>query len=350
MSNDRDYSERSLAVLHAIVSDYIASKEPVGSKAIVERHQFGVSPATIRNDMALLEEEELITHTHTSSGRVPTDKGYRLYVDTLTSIRPVTATQRQAIERFLNESVDLEDLLNKTVRLLAQLTNQVAVVQYPSLQRTLVQHIDLVPLGEDRVLCVLILGNGVVEQQLAWLPAAQVARAWVLGLRDTIASAIVGKTVALAVEHLETLTTTIDDWSQAGERELNSAVLEVVGSQLRANRAEKISIAGAANLTQPGEFTGSLPAVLDAIEEQVTLLKLFNQLVSDEREFAASIGRENEPYGLTDASVITASYEPETEHSSQIGVLGSTRMDYASNIATVRAVARYLSTVLGDSQ
>ena len=111
MASEHAVSERGLAVLHAIVGDYVASNEPVGSKAIVDRHHFGVSAATIRNDMAMLEEEELIVAPHTSSGRVPTDKGYRLYVDTLAKIRPLTSAQRAAIERFLGESTDLEDAL-----------------------------------------------------------------------------------------------------------------------------------------------------------------------------------------------------------------------------------------------
>src|SRR6476660_2174458 len=110
-------SERGLEVLRVIVQDYVASREPVGSKAIVERHQFGVSAATIRNDMALLEEEELITAPHTSSGRVPTDKGYRLFVDHLSEVRPLTSAQRHAIEAFLDSSVDVDDVLARTVRL-----------------------------------------------------------------------------------------------------------------------------------------------------------------------------------------------------------------------------------------
>src|SRR6478672_4558504 len=103
-------SERALHVLRAIVQDYVASREPVGSKAIVERHQFGVSAATIRNDMAQLEEEELIAAPHTSSGRVPTDKGYRVFVDELQDLRPLSAAQRQAIAAFLDQSVDLDDV------------------------------------------------------------------------------------------------------------------------------------------------------------------------------------------------------------------------------------------------
>ncbi|MHA3683270.1 heat-inducible transcriptional repressor HrcA [Leucobacter sp. HY1908] len=340
-------SERSLAVLHAIVGDFVSSNEPVGSKAIVERHQFGVSAATIRNDMALLEEDELIAQPHTSSGRVPTDKGYRLYVDTLAKIRPLSGSQRSAIERFLGESSDLDDVMARTVRMLAQLTNQVAVVQYPTLGGTTVRHIDLVALGEDRVLCVLILGSGVVEQQLAWLPAARVTEAWVHGLRDRIATAVVGADVESGVAQIAALSDTAGEWADAAEAPVVDRVLEVVRSQLQANRSERIAFAGAANLTRGDAFAGSLPGVLDAIEEQVTLLRLFGELVQEGRTVAASIGRENEPYGLPTASIIASRYE-DGGASSKLGVLGPTRMDYAGNIAAVRAVARYLNQILGE--
>ncbi|MCW2287953.1 heat-inducible transcriptional repressor HrcA [Leucobacter luti] len=343
-------SERSLAVLHAIVSDYVSSNEPVGSKAIVDRHQFGVSAATIRNDMALLEDDELIAQPHTSSGRVPTDKGYRLYVDTLASVRPLTGAQRAAIERFLGESTDLHDVMARTVRLLSQLTNQVAVAQYPSLRRTVVRHIDLVAIGEDRVLCVLILGSGVVEQQVAWLPASQVTEAWVHGLRERIAEAAVGADVEAAAAAIGTLTARISEWSEPGEADLVRRVLDVVGSQLSANRTDRIAVAGAANVSRPGEFQGALPVVLEAIEEQVTLLRLFDELVQDGRDVTASIGRENLAYGLSAASVLASSYEEEGATVAKLGVLGPMRMDYAGNIAAVRAVARYLNRFLGEER
>ena len=343
-------SERSLAVLHAIVGDYVSSNEPVGSKAIVDRHSFGVSAATIRNDMALLEEDELIAQPHTSSGRVPTDKGYRLYVDTLARIRPLTSAQRSAIERFLGESSDLDDVMARTVRMLSQLTNQVAVAQYPSLRRTVVRHIDLVAIGEDRVLSVLILGSGVVEQQVAFLPASRVTEAWVHGLRQRIADAAVGSDVETATGAIAQLEADLDGWAQADEADLVRRVLGVVSSQLQANRNDRIAVAGAANLSRPdGEFAGSLPVVLEAIEEQVTLLRLFGELVHDGRDVSASIGRENEAYGLSETSIIASSYEDGIAVS-KLGVLGPLRMDYASNIATVRAVARYLNKFLGEER
>src|SRR5688572_32934748 len=119
--------DRRLAVLRAIVEDYVSTEEPVGSKALVDRHRLGVSPATVRNDMAVLEEEGYIRQPHTSAGRVPTDAGYRLFVDRLTKIKPLSPAERRAIERFMVGAVDLDDVVHRTVRLLAQLTRQVAV-------------------------------------------------------------------------------------------------------------------------------------------------------------------------------------------------------------------------------
>src|SRR3954447_26131747 len=158
--------DRRLAVLRAIVEDYVQTREPVGSKALVERHALGVSPATIRNDMAALEEEGLIAQPHTSAGRIPTDKGYRLFVDRLSTVKPLSAPEKKAIASLLDGAVDLDDTVDRTVRLLAQLTHQVAVVQYPSLTRSTVRHVELVALGGGRLLVVLITNTGRFEQRL----------------------------------------------------------------------------------------------------------------------------------------------------------------------------------------
>ena len=159
--------ERRLAVLRAIVQDYVQTSEPVGSKALLDRHHLGVSAATVRNDMAILEEEGLIARAaHVSAGRVPTDAGYRLFVDRLSSIKPMTAAEKSAIRTFLAGAVDLDDVVDRTVRLLASLTRQVAVMQYPSLTRSTVRHIELVPLGSDRLMVVLIVNTGRVEQRI----------------------------------------------------------------------------------------------------------------------------------------------------------------------------------------
>src|SRR6202043_3840281 len=167
---ERVLDERKLTVLRAIVEDYVSTTEPVGSKSLVDRHHFDVSPATIRNDMAVLEEQGFIAQPHTSAGRIPTDKGYRLFVDRLSTIKPLSTPERRAIETFLNGAYDLDDVVSRTVRLLAQLTRQVAVVQYPSLTRSSVRHVELVPVGAQRLLLVLITDTGRVEQRGVELP------------------------------------------------------------------------------------------------------------------------------------------------------------------------------------
>src|SRR5436305_1860973 len=138
--------DRKLAVLRAIVEDYVSTNEPVGSKTLVERHQLGVSSATVRNDMAVLEEDGFITQPHTSAGRVPTDKGYRLFVDRISEVKPLSAPERRAIQSFLEGAIDLDDVLRRSVRMLAQLTRQVAVIQYPTLTRSTVRHLEVVQL------------------------------------------------------------------------------------------------------------------------------------------------------------------------------------------------------------
>ena len=168
--------DRKLEVLRAIVEDFVSTNEPVGSKALAERHSLGVSPATVRNDMAALEEEGYITHPHTSAGRIPTDKGYRLFVDQLSTVKPLSPAERRAIQTFLEGAVDLDDVVRRSVRLLAQLTRQVAVVQYPSLSRSAVRHLEIVHLAPHRLLLVLITDTGRVEQRLLELPRGPVRR------------------------------------------------------------------------------------------------------------------------------------------------------------------------------
>src|SRR4051812_23427848 len=196
--------ERRHAVLRAIVEDYVSTQEPVGSKALVERHGLGVSPATVRNDMAALEEEGLITQPHTSAGRIPTDKGYRLFVDRLTTIKPMTQAEKRAIASILDGAVDLDDVVQRSVRLLAQLTHQVALVQYPTLSRSTVRHVEIVALTPARLLVVLILSSGRVEQRLVEL-ASPVDDDGVAALRGRMAAAVQGRVIAEASAELTAL-------------------------------------------------------------------------------------------------------------------------------------------------
>jgi heat-inducible transcriptional repressor len=338
-------SERGLDVLRVIVQDYVASREPVGSKSIVDRHSFGVSAATIRNDMALLEEEELIAAPHTSSGRIPTDKGYRVFVDQLADLRPLSPAQRTAIETFLGTSADLDQVLARTVRLLSQLTHQVALVQYPSLTRSRIRHVELVRLTTTRVMTVLITDTGRVEQRFIDV-SAELENGFLNQLGARLNSTIGGAGLAEAAEKLAGFPEQFSSDREAAVGRISSALIE----QVLANRQDRLVMAGTANLVRTeDDFSGSIYPVLEAIEEQVTLLRLFGEMEPDKNGFSVSIGKENESFGLGETSVLATGYSASGGEVSRLGVIGPTRMDYSNNIAAVRAVARYLSRLLGEN-
>lgn len=339
-------SERGLQVLRAIVQDYVDTREPVGSKAIVERHAFGVSAATIRNDMALLEDEELIAAPHTSSGRVPTDKGYRVFVDHLAEIRPLSPAQRAAIASFLQGPGDLDDALARTVRALTQLTGQVAIVQYPSFAKATITHVELVALEPTRVLVIVVTDTGRVSQRLALLTVAldetDLAR-----VRAEVSTLLVGRSVRQGAKRVEEQA---DSDVRTAHQSAVTEILRVVQEELDEFRQDRLVMAGAANLARrESDFRGSIYPLLEAIEEQVTILRLMGEMVADDNGLAASIGRENEAFGLSEASVIASDYDA-TGARARVGLMGPTRMDYPSNLAAVRAVARYLTGLLAEDE
>lgn len=336
-------SERRLEVLRAIVQDYVGTEEPVGSKALTERHSLGVSPATVRNDMAVLEDEGYIHQPHTSAGRVPTDKGYRLFVDRLAGVKPLTSAERCAIHNFLGGAVDLDDVVARTVRLLAQLTRQVAVVQYPSLTRSTVRHVELLSLAPARVMLVLITDTGRVEQRVVDSPSP-VGETLLADLRARLNSRVVGRRFS-DVPHL------VQDLPDAFEHDERPVVATVVATLLETlveEPEERIMLGGTANLTRFGhDFPMTIRPVLEALEEQVVLLKLLGE--ANDSGVTVRIGHENAHEGLNSTSVVSVGYGSGDEAVAKLGVVGPTRMDYPGTMGAVRAVARYVGQILAES-
>jgi heat-inducible transcriptional repressor len=336
------HDDRRLAVLRAIVEDYVATEEPVGSKALVERHGLGVSPATVRNDMAALEEEGFITQPHTSAGRVPTDKGYRLFVDRLTALKPMSAAERRAIATILDGAVDLDDVVQRSVRLLAQLTRQVAVVQYPTLSRSTVRHIELVSIAPRRLLVILILSTGRVEQRLVELDTS-LDDADLGELRSRLNVAAAGKVIAEATAALRAAVPERDGGATA-------AVVDTLVEAFSDHRSdERIAVGGAANLARFGEsFDTAVRPLLEALEEHVVLLKLLGEAHTG-GAVTVRIGAEGPYAELASTSVVATGYGPGDESLATLGVVGPTRMDYPGSMAAVRAVARYVSRILDQA-
>lgn len=335
---------RRVEVLRAIVADYIASQAPVGSKALVERHQLGVSSATIRNDMAVLESEGFIAQQHASSGRVPTEKGYRRFVDGLGEVKPMSEAEKRAIRTFLEDGVDLEDVLRRSVRLLAQLTRQAAVVQLPTLNVSHVKHVEVVDLTPLRLLLVLITDTGRVDQRNVEL-AAPISEAEVHELRQLLNRALarvpVGQAAGAVADLLE--------HSPSELRQHMIRVATVLVETLVEQPNDRLLMAGASNLTRGvRDFPQGLPQIIDALEEQVVMFKLLAN-VPELGNVDVLIGQENEDEELQHASIVTAGYGNESATLGGLGVVGPTFMDYSGTISSVRAVARYVSQILAGT-
>jgi heat-inducible transcriptional repressor len=292
----------------------------------------------------VLEEEGYIRQPHTSAGRVPTDAGYRLFVDRLTRIKPLSPAERRAIERFMIGVVDLDDVVHRTVRLLAQLTRQVAVVQYPSLSRSSVRHLELVPISTTRLMVVMITDTGRVEQRLVEMPGPM-SEGDVWDLRRRVNEKLAGQRLADTPPLVQKL---VEECTP--ELRGNMACLATVLLETLVERSEeRLALAGTANLTRGGvlDFQGTLRPVLEALEEEVILLKLIGDL--EPSTTRVRIGDENEIDNLRSASVVSTGYGPRATIVGGLGVLGPTRMDYPGTIATVRAVARYVGDLLAQN-
>ena len=334
--------ERRLDVLRAIVEDYVSTQEPVGSRALVERHHLGVSSATIRNDMAVLEDEGYITQPHTSAGRIPTDKGYRMFVDRLATIKAMSPAERRAIERFLSESVDVDDVVQRSVKVLAQLTHQVAVVQYPSLTRSTVRHIELVGLDATRVLVVVITSSGRVEQRTVEL-GSEPSEGLLDDLRSRILPATIGERLADASVKVADLIETF----RPEDRPVVTAIVTALTQTFSNERSDaRLAVGGTADLARFGaDFDTSIRPVLEAIEEQVVLLKLLGEATGG---LTVRIGGETGLETLSGTAVVSSAYGGETSRAT-LGTVGPTRMDYPGTMAAVAAVARYVGRLLDDA-
>ncbi|MGJ6979583.1 heat-inducible transcriptional repressor HrcA [Aestuariimicrobium soli] len=340
--------DRKLEVLRAIVTDYVESREPVGSKALVERHQLNVSPATVRNDMAVLEEEGYITQPHTSAGRIPTDKGYRIFVDRLASIKPLSAAERRAIQSFLSGAVDVDDIVLRTVRLLAQITQQVAIVQYPVSSSAIVRHVELVSLTPDRVMVVLITSTGRVEQQVIELPGHD--EAMLARLRGKLNATVIGRATAQAAAALTTLLGEVPPDDAMAATAVVATLLDLLATD---RAAARVAVAGVPNLTRfSDQFETTVKPVLEALEEQVVLLRLLGETAQAHaaagQTIGVRIGHENSVEELRSTSMVAAAYGPEAAAWASLGVVGPTRMDYPQTMASVSAVARYLGNFLTE--
>lgn len=365
---------RRMLVLRAVVEDYIRSQEPVGSTSLTRDHDLGVSSATIRNDMAALEDEGYLIQPHTSAGRVPTEKGYRYFVDRLATVVPLSEAQRRGINSFLSGSVSLKDALQRSARLLSEITGQVAVVTSPSLAKATLRHVEMVPVAMTTLLAVVITDTGRVAQHgltIASMPAVDEINR----LSNTVNEQCVGLSLSKSAETVRSIAASAGYESVRG---VADALADAFESMALDERANELYMSGTSHLAHSRSLTDLAP-LFDALEEQVVLMKLMSNLSEETNAsgVGVAIGSEMHTPGLLHASVVSSGYgrsgeagepagndpvgEPETESETEsqtndmepiafVGSIGPTHMDYAATMAAVRAVARYLTAFLSEGR
>ena len=335
-----ELDERKAAVLRAIVEQYVDTAQPVGSQTVTSTTGLGVSAATVRNEMSLLEREGYIAQPHPSAGRVPTDRGYRYYVDHLAGTGQLQANERRRIvEFFTSATFAMDQLLSQTSQLLAGVTAHAAVVVGPELQAVEVRAANLVLLQSRVVLAVVVLSNGSVEKEVVSFDTDV--------SDDDVAAASAHFTRQLTGRRLA------DVSAPAGEPSGVDRVVEIVNAarvalqtRLEQHQSEPLYVGGASRLAAEHDafVTTSTARLLELLEQHVVLASLMRELLGP--GLTVSIGSENSSADLRECSLVLAPYLVEGEPAGTVGVLGPTRMDYRKAQAAVSAVSQQLGRQL----
>lgn len=337
-------TERQAAILSMVIDEYVQTAEPVSSKALVDRRRLEVSTATIRNELARLEAEGYVTHPYTSAGRVPSDQGYRFYVEALMAEEPVGVAERRTVEHQLHQVAgDLDDWLSLTATILSTLVGNVAVVTRPRTTSVHLRNAQLVELSREAVLLVAVMDDGRVRQRI--LPLAEPASQDELNSRAQRLNQMLGGKDAQGVAG------TIPDLIDSED----IAVAEVLGEILREQRiAEETFVEGLSSALRQPEFS-DVDRLLEAVGQlqAYRLRALLEPAVEPELPtgqvgaMRVVIGNENVESGMQDWSVVLARYG-ETDASGAVAVIGPTRMAYQRTIPRVRYVASLMSQLLHE--
>ena len=342
---DSALGDRRASILRAIVAHYVTSGEPVGSKTLVDRYRLGVSPATVRNEMGALEEQGYIFQPHTSAGRIPTDAGYRYFVDSNAPSFKLPASDARKVQRFFGEPrYELEDALRQTATLLSGITDHAAVVFAPALERSVVRHLELVPLAGGRAMVVLVTNTGRVENNIVGVPDS------VDEVQLDRASEMLNKMIVDVP--LEKATATIkanEDKFPLELREIVTAVCRAVEEDLSDDDADRMFLDGTSNIVHEEKFADleTVRQVIGALEHRRVILETLADALSTTK-VSVRIGSENTLEEMQSCSVITAGYGADGEALGSLGVVGPTRMDYRKTIAAVHEVASNLGRMLSQ--
>ena len=329
--------DRKASILRAVVEEYIQTAQPVGSAAVARAPGLAVSPATVRNEMGALEQEGYLTHPHTSAGRVPTDKGYRFFVDQLVPPGKLDPSQSQLVRSFFsNAHGELERMLGETSQFLSGLTDYAAVVVRDTEDPARIRSVQLVRLAPQVVLLVAVLANGSIEKrtlELAADPSEVQLGAAIAHLSAHMVGSPMGGFLAIPPCHDEEVDAIVD-----------AAQSALVRPSPDADTHPHVFVGGASRMAAAFDAVETIRKVLDILEHQYVLVTLIKDVL--DRGLSVAIGTEHGVQSLADCSIVVAPYQIEGETAGTVGILGPTRMHYEQTLAAVAVVSKRLGQAL----
>lgn len=333
--------ERKRMILNAIILDYIATADPVGSRTIARKYNLGISPATVRNEMADLEEMGFIEQPHTSAGRIPSQLGYRYYVDCLMQKEPIADQAKEMIRiEMLRRIRETEAVIQTTGKLLSELTNYTALVLSPMFNKNRLKHIRLLPVEADKAVLVVVLDNGHVEHRLVDIPEAIREEDY-----SMISSILNEQLRGLSLESWNTsifnaITDQLYDW-----KKYLGYIFNQIEESLSMDQGQKVYLGGTLNILNQPEFKqiDKVRGLLELLEKKSILKEVLSP--NQDNGISVKIGSENRHEMMKDCSLITATYHINGKLIGSLGLLGPTRMEYSKAVGIIE----YLSEALKET-
>ncbi|AZR73176.1 heat-inducible transcription repressor HrcA [Anoxybacter fermentans] len=338
---------RKWAILEAVIREYILTAEPIGSRTLTRRYNFGVSPATIRNEMADLEAMGYLEQPHASAGRIPSDKGYRIFVDALMKSNDLPSISEEVDQIFFTKKRQIHDLIQETTRMLSQLTHYISLGLVPNFEQTIFQHLQLIPLTSRKVVAVLVTDSGMVHNQIFSIPVTM-SRKELGQISDFLNDRLQGMTL----EEIDSVLMKKLERELVNRYDILSDVIKILYEELLEDvkkKLQQIFLDGTSYMIDQPEFADlkKLKTMMNMLEKRELLYNILNQSDNDET-IQITIGQENPHKEMQDCSIISATYSVNGRPIGRIGILGPTRMEYGKVIAVVQYVANTLSKILSE--
>lgn len=338
-------NDRKIKILEAIINDYVATAEPIGSRTIAKKYNLGISSATIRNEMSDLEEMGLIVQPHTSAGRVPSDKGYRLYVDHLMRSRELTGEEVKVLKEVIDKNVShIDYLMKQTAKALSMLTNYTTVVTEPKGREVRVKHIQLVPVDEHSVVCVVVTDTKVIKNHV--LRCSSCPEMGELNRISAMFNLLIEKCDIMSMS-TEELDGVLDNFG--AYKPLAGGIVQAVKNTVAEEEDVQFYASGVNNILEFPEFSDVIKAknFLQTFEEKDMLITLLGQNGSASADkIQIVIGGENNVEELKDCSIVRANYKYGENTYGTIGVIGPTRMNYSQTVSILNAIVKNINGVI----